>query len=231
MTKRYILIAVLSIFFVQQTVYSQAKPFRFGLKVAPTVDWFSPSTEGYENDGAVFGFNWGFMSDIALTDNYFFSTGFGIQHLNGNLKYDYQQVLEGNSDTTFGTLSRKYILRYVDVPLMIKMKTNKFDNFQYFGQIGFGLGFNIKSTGNDSFDYAGGSASTKADISDEIVFVRGSWALGGGLEYYLDESTSLLVGLTFSNGISNVLKGNNPVSGAKQKAVPNYFELTLGIFF
>jgi len=231
MTKRYILIAALSFFLLQQLVYSQVKPFRFGLKVAPTVDWYSPSTEGYENDGAVFGFNWGFMSDIALTDNYFLSTGFGIQHLNGKLKYDYQQTLDGSSTPTTGTLNRKYILRYVDVPLMIKMKTNKFDNIQYLGQIGFGLGFNVKSTAKDNFTYIGGSTSSQSDISDDIVFLRGSWALGGGLEYYLDESTSLLVGLTFSNGITNILKGNNPLSGAEQKAVPNYFELTLGIFF
>jgi len=231
MTKRSLLIVILSFFFVQQALYSQMKPFRFGLRVAPTVDWYSPSTEGYENDGAVFGFNWGFMSDIALTDNYFFSTGFGIQHLNGKLKYDYQQSLNGDSIPTTGTLSRKYILRYIDIPLMIKMKTNQFDNIQYFGQIGFGVGLNVKSTAKDTFTYTGGSTSSQSDISDDIVFVRGSWALGGGFEYYLDESTSLLVGLTFSNGISNILKGNNPVSGDEQKAIPNYFELTLGIFF
>jgi hypothetical protein len=165
MTKRYLLIVALFCFFLQQALFSQAKPFRFGLKVAPTVDWYSPSTEGYENDGAMFGFNWGFISDIALTDNYFFSTGFGIQHLNGKLKYEAL-----NEDSIQGTLNRKYILRYVDVPLMIKMKTNKFDNIQYFGQIGFGLGFNVKSTAKDTFNYTGGSTSEKSDISDDIVF-------------------------------------------------------------
>lgn len=231
MMKKCFFTTALVLFILQQSIYAQSKPFRFGLKVAPTVDWLSPSSEGYENDGAVFGFNWGFLSDITLTENYYFSTGFGIQHFNGKLQYEYQEVLEGNSAPTTGTLNRKYVLRYVDVPLMIKMKTNKFDNIQYFGQIGFGLGFNVKSTAKDTFTYTGGSTSKQNDISDDIAFLRGSWALGGGLEYYLDESTSLMVGLTFSNGISNVLKGNNPVTGVKQKAVPNYFELTMGIFF
>lgn len=231
MMKKVLLIPIFVLFLFQSISYAQTKPFRFGLKVAPTVDWFSPSTEGYENDGIMLGFNWGFMSDIALTDNYYFSTGFGIQHLNGKLKFDYQETLDGDTTLTTGTLNRKYILRYIDVPLMIKMKTNKFGDIQYFGQIGFSVGLNAKSTAEDNFNYTGGSTSAESDISDEVVFVRGAWALGGGLEYYLDESTSLLVGLTFSNGISNILKGNNPVSGEEQKAVPNYFELTLGIFF
>ncbi|MBE0640210.1 MAG: PorT family protein [Bacteroidales bacterium] len=229
--KKSLFTMALLLILIQPTVYSQAKPFRFGLRVAPTVDWLSPSSEGYENDGAAFGFNWGFMSDITLTDNYYFSTGFGIQHFNGKLQFEYQEVLDGNTEPTSGMLSRKYILRYVEVPLLIKMKTNKFDNIQYFGQIGFGLGLNVKATAKDTFTYSGGSSTGESDISDEIVFLRGSWALGGGLEYYLDESTSLLVGLTFSNGISNILKDNNPVTGIEQKAVPNYFELTLGIFF
>lgn len=226
---RYLPILFLILF--QSASFAQTKPFRFGLKVAPTVDWLSPSTEDYENDGIMVGFNWGFISDITLTDNYYFSTGFSIQHFNGKLKYDYQETLEGDSLPTTGTLSRKYILRYIDIPLMIKMKTNKFDKMQYYGQIGFTAGLNVKAMSKDAFSYSGGISNSKSDISDEIVFVRGSWALGGGLEYYLDESTSLVLGLTFSNGISNILKGDNPVSGADQKAVPNYFELTLGIIF
>jgi len=69
------------------------------------------------------------------------------------------------------------------------------------------------------------------DLSDDITFLRGALILGAGIEYYIDNSTSMIAGVTFSNGISNVLKGNNPLTNNRQKAVPNYFELTLGVIF
>ena len=74
--------------------------------------------------------------------------------------------------------------------------------------------------------------SDERDVSDEITLVKGSLVLGGGIEYYLDNSTSILVGVTYFNGFSNILKGSNTADpGIKQKASPHYIELTLGVIF
>ena len=98
------------------------------------------------------------------------------------------------------------------------------------------MGFNVKSKAKDDFSYKVGdqymSESNERDISDETTFLRGALVLGGGIEYYVDNSTSIVAGITFSNGISNVLKGNNTVdTSIEQKAVPHYIELTLGVIF
>lgn len=229
--KNWAFILVLAGSLIAQPLFSQMKPFRFGLKVGPTIGWMSPDTEGYENDGAPLGFNWGFISDFTITENYFFATGFNLNYLNSKLKFDTQLFLNNDTVPTTGTLARHYKLRYIEIPLTLKMKTNQFNNTQFFGQIGFNLGMNIKSTGDDNFSYSSGSQSRERDISDEITFLRGALLLGAGIEYYIDQSTSVVAGISFSNGFSNVLKGNNPISNEKQKGVPYNFELTLGVIF
>jgi hypothetical protein len=231
--KRIFFVVFLTGLVAVQPLFSQMKPFRFGLKVAPTIGWMSPDTEDYENDGSAAGFNWGFISDFTITENYFFATGFSINYLNSKLKYPYKTDLVINSDTVTkeGTLARRYKLRYIDVPLSLKMKTNQFNNVQFYGQIGFTAGLNIKSNSEDNFSYDDGSEKQEKDISDDITFLKGALILGAGVEFYLDQSTSLVAGIIFSNGISNVLKGNNAITNYRQKAVPNYFELTLGVIF
>jgi hypothetical protein len=228
--KKSVLLAIIGLLFVLQPAFPQLKPFRFGLKVAPNIGWISPDSDGYEMDGSIPGFSWGFVSDFTITENYFFATGFNVSYINGKLKYPYTQ----NTDT--GTMIRKYNLRYIDVPLTLKMKTNKFDKLQFFGQIGFSIGVNVKAKAQDDFSYKVGtsyeSVSSKRNISDETTLFKGALVLGGGLEYYIDNSTSIIAGITYYNGLSNFLKGDNTVDPMiSQKAVPHYIELTLGVIF
>jgi len=235
-----ITIAVILIFVItSQVLQAQIKPFRFGLKVAPNIGWISPDSDGYERDGTDAGFSWGFISDFAITENYFVGTGFNINYLNG--KYSYPHMIsEPLTDSTSidytGTMSSKTKLRYIDIPLTLKMKTNKFDQLQAYGQIGFSLGFNVKAKAEENFSYQVEGEylyqSDERDISEEVTLIKGSLVLGGGIEYYLDNSTSILVGVTYFNGFSNILKGYNSVDpGIKQKASPHYIELTLGVIF
>ena len=232
--KKVALLVFVGFLMALQPVFSQIKPFRFGLKVAPNVGWISPDSDGYEMDGTVPGFSWGFVSDFTITENYFFGTGFNVSYINGKLNYPDRQII--GTDTVDGTLNRKYNLRYIDVPLTLKMKTNKFDKIQFFGQIGFSLGINVKAKAKDNFSYKiNGSdkrEASKPNISDEVALFKGSLVLGGGIEYYIDNSTSIIAGITFYNGLSNILKGDNTVDQMiGQKAVPHYVELTLGVIF
>jgi hypothetical protein len=54
--------------------------------------------------------------------------------------------------------------------------------------------------------------------------------VGAGIEYPIDKSTALVAGINFINGLTDVLKGDNAVDASvSHRAVPNAFELTLGI--
>lgn len=235
--KKIIVLLLLSFVMLFQFADAQVKPFRFGLKVAPNVGWISPDSDEYERDGSVAGFSWGFISDFAITENYYVGTGFNINYLNGKYSYPHKEtVTEPDSMDYTGTMTRKTKLRYIDLPVTLKMKTNKFDQLQVYGQIGFSLGFNIKAKAEDNFSYRVGdeyfSEDQEHDITEEISLIKGSLVLGGGIEYYLDNSTSIVVGITYSNGISNILKDYNTANpDIKQKATAHFIELTLGVIF
>ncbi|MCB0821997.1 MAG: PorT family protein [Bacteroidales bacterium] len=232
--KRNILLAIILVFGMN-SLFSQVKPFRFGVKVAPDFSWISPDTKDYENDGMVPGFSWGFLADITLTDNYFVKTGFSVDYVGGKLTYPHSMLLdESQSALTAGTLKRKYSLRYLEIPATIKMRTNQFNNMAFYGEIGFGGYFNLKAKGKDEFTPDGSSTvvSDDGDIKDEISFMRASMIVGAGMEYFIDESTSLIFSVDFNNGLTNVLNGKNNIDASlNERAQLYYFQLNVGVMF
>jgi hypothetical protein len=114
------------------------------------------------------------------------------------------------------------------------MRTNQFGKIAYFGEIGFGTSFNLRAKSTDSFDYNGGGSnySSEEDLNDEVTFMKSSIIVGGGIEFFVDNSTSIILGITFNNGLNNILKGENSVDPEiDQKGHLYYFQLTLGVMF
>ncbi len=226
-----VVITIVSILLISQS-FAQVKPFRFGFKVAPNIAWIVPDTKEYKADGSVLGFSWGFLADITLADNYFIKTGFSMDYLNGKLTFPYVKTINSEPDT--GQMNRKYNLRYLQVPLIIKMRTNQFNKIAYYGEIGFGTSFNIRARSQDAFVYNNGQSTlnSEEDISDEVAFLQESLIIGAGAEYFIDESTSILVGISFDNGLTNVLKGENTADpNSKQKGRLYSFSLNFGVMF
>jgi len=222
---------LLFILFLGVNCYSQVKPFRFGVTVAPNLAWLSPDTKDYKNDGNHLGFSWGFIADITLTENYFVKTGINMDYLNVKLVYPDSMIVatSGTTDTIFGNTHRKYKLQYIEVPLTLKLRTNQFGKVAYYGEIGLGTAFNLKAKAKDQFEPTGDES--ESDIKDDIAFMKESLIFGAGLEYFIDNSTSLIFQITFHNGLSNILKGENNVSHETQRAHLHYFQLNVGVMF
>lgn len=230
-----------TLLFAAQNAHSQQKPFKFGFKLAPGISWLSPDTKGYENTGSQFTFAWGFTADITLMEHYYFATGFNVSYFGGELSY-----LHGvNSDDLTssilinGTLTRTYNQRYVEVPLAFKMKTNELvNNTMFFGIIGINTGILIRAKADENFittdrEFSHLSYSEeKIDIKEESAAFKASLVVGAGAEYVIDDSISLVFGLNFNNGLTNVLSGTNTIDNTlEHKAIPYYFELNLGVIF
>lgn len=233
-----IAVVIVVLLFTSDLLPAQVKPFRFGLKLSPGISWISPDSEGYERESIPAGFSWGFISDITITENYYLGTGFNINYLNGKISYPHNGDVISNGDTTnySGNMLSDMKLRYLEVPVTLKMKTGKFGQTQIYGLIGFSAAMNLRAKAEQTFNYLQNGTTTtntrERDIADEVTFMKASLMLGGGMEYYIDNSTSIVVGLTFSNGISNILKGTNSLDpSVSKKATPHYFELTLGVIF
>lgn len=241
-----------------QTDYSK---FRMGFKVSPNVSWLQPQDKHFINEGSVLRFGFGFNADIFFAPNYAIGTGVNIMRNGGQISY----LETGRVDTTEVILRRTRNLsnQYIEIPLTFKLRTNEIGYITYWGQFGFGLGVNINSRGDDERDYLYEKVDegnlllwkssefetiTEEDVnfSDELQLFRMSMILAAGIEYNLSGSTSLLVGVTFNNGFTNIFAKNNvvrtdsdepvfqsgqPIEDVRLRANASSIELNLGILF
>jgi hypothetical protein len=241
--------------------------FRFGIKLSPNISWMKPKNNDISSDGSLLKAGFGLIADIHFTENYAIGTGVNVSANGGELSF-YDVWREG--DTHFVVRrNRTYNLQNIEIPLTLKMRTNEIGYITYWGQFGVGLGAHIQGRADDVMEFLYESESadqngaykvsrrdgrTEDDINimdeDDIRLFRLSFIVGAGIEYNLGGSTSLVAGLTFNNGLLNILKGDfvvesdqgNPVFDSADPtpvapnmtdldAINNYFELNLGIMF
>lgn len=204
--------------------------FRLGLKASPSLAWMKPDTEDYEREGVRFGFSYGLLAEFLLAEQYGFATGIHVSYFGGKLSFPIEEVVDNQ---LFREKERIYRLQKLEIPFTLKMKTREIGYNTYFAKFGFGGSVNLKATADDRFYAADGSSISRNDINiyDEIPLMRVSMILGAGTEYSLGGNTSLLGGITFNNGFTNILKGNDSLSDRKKNARANYIEVTLGILF
>ena len=212
---------------------SQQKPFVFGFKAGPNIGWMRPDAQGYESDGIKGGFSWGFIADFFLMENYGIATGFDVIFMNSGLKMPHKEVVVDGADSLEGILKRKYKLKYIQIPVTLKMRTKEMGKFRIYGQIGLGTGFLIGAKANDEFTTdSGESIKTENDIYDDMSFMRFSLILGAGVEYSLGGSTNLLAGFAFDNGFTDILPGQNTRDPTiNNKGYANYVSFNVGIVF
>jgi hypothetical protein len=232
MKKTVLLLALFTFIFVS-AAHSQQKPFVFGFKAGPNMGWMKPESPDYESTGVKGGFSWGFIVDFFLMENYGITTGFDVVFQNGGLSMPHMDVV--GIDTLTGTLDRKYKLKYIQIPVTFKMRTNELGKgkLKIYGQIGLGTNFLIGAKADDVFTPEHVEASTdEVDIYDDISFMKESLILGAGVEISLGGSTNLLAGITYNNGFTDVLTGTNSGDpNVSNKAYANYVSLDIGIVF
>jgi len=214
-------------------MYGQGKlPMKLGLKIAPNIGWMSPGTKGYTSDGARFGGTVGFIGDFYFAENYAFSTGANFQFINGKLNYEDSIPVDDHNNFADGEVLRKYNMLYLEIPVMIKMKTNKFGRISYFGQIGLGTGFRIKAKVRDHVEPLSGAAvDQQYEYNYGTTLIREAIIVGIGCEYHIDESSRIMVGVSYSNSLNNILTGTNNKTHLNEKSQLNFAELNIGFLF
>lgn len=220
---------MLLIFLFQDIASAQYKNFSLGIRLAPGAGWLKSDQTGYKTQGLSAGFSWGLVSEFYFAENYAISTGLSFNFQNGRLSYPEER---GGSLT--GRLTRKYRLKYLEVPAMIKMKTNEISGLRFFGQIGLGTGVRLSSKGEDVFESPGRPDETTEFrlIDTQTTLFKASMIVGAGVEYAIDNSTSVVAGINFNNGFTNALKGKNTVNpDSEHHGIPNLIELSLALMF
>jgi Outer membrane protein beta-barrel domain len=194
--------------------------FRLGLTATPTFGWIKP--EQGKTDGIGLGFSYGLIGDFNFAPNYSFSTALTITSING--KSTEANVLPyyvpGSVPKAYDL---KYKLQYVDLPLTIKLKTVKTDGKRWYGQ--FGLSNSINISAKQDAVTSGNVVGDNLNVSDYIKLYRAGLIIGGGGEFDISGNTSIVAGLTFNNGFTNIVTD-------KARDVRNhYLALNFGVFF
>ena len=193
--------------------------FRLGLTATPTFGWIKP--EQGKTDGVGLGFSYGLLGDFNFAPNYSFSTALTITSING--KSTEANVAPYHSGTIPVAYDLKYKLQYIEVPLTVKLKTIKDEGKRWYGQFGLSNGFSI---GAKQDVVSNGTAAIKnQQMTSTTKFYRAGLIIGAGGEFDISGNASILAGLTYNNGFTNITTD-------KSRDVRNhYLALNFGVFF
>lgn len=213
---------------------------RFGIKLAPNMSWLKADTKGLKNNGSSVGYTFGLITEfpIGASGNYRFGTGLFLNNLGGKYlrSVEYKDAING--PVLKKDLATDFRTSHIELPLTFKLMTNEIGYMRYYGQLGFGASYNIRAKADmDSpvFDATGNYVIRFEELEDEdfqnsIQPFRASLIVGAGMEYNFSGSTTLQAGVTYNNGFTNALRKVD-VGDKKAKALHNYLELNLAIFF
>ena len=231
MKKNTIIIFVLILFASTLKAQEGIKAFNFTFRMGPNLSWLKSNSDAVSPDGSMIGFSWGALCEIPVQTNYAFVTGFNINFAGGKVDY------AGLYQSTPVLIKERYSLKYLELPVMLKIKTNEVNGVLFYGQIGLGTSFRLNSRVKRSFQippyssYGGPNFAPEDKNSDNTTaFIRESLLVGIGAQYALQDNLKLFGGLNFNNGFTDVLK-KGPYNTNDPKVISNFVELNIGLFF
>lgn len=198
--------------------------FRLGLHVSPTLGWTKPDN-GFSTGKVRAGVEYGLITDFAFNDNgnYSLSTGVSLAVTGGNI----EGPLNSNA---------QFKLQYVTIPILLKLKTDQFkDKFAVYGK--FGLLNSFRYASKSTIEAGGITFFENENINKKdngtgfySTLFNFSLQAGAGVEYYISDNTSLLMGVFYNRGFIPAVKQNIP-GDDDARMILNNFGLRLGVMF
>ena len=192
--------------------------FRLGLTAHPTLGWVKP--EVGKSNGISLGFSYGLLGDFNFAENYSFSTGLTITTINGK-STEVRSLPSANPPVSQAEYEYKYKLQYIEVPLTVKLKTAKMNETRWYGQFGLSNDFKVGA----KLDAKTSGQSEIKDGPAGVKFYRAGLIIGAGGEFDISGNTSLVAGLTYNNGFTDITSDKNT------SLRNHYFGLNLAVFF
>ncbi len=231
----------------QNTSENGDRSTRIGFKFSPNFCWTKINVGNFTNEGAALGLSYGIMADFHFKPEYALSTELLVTSVTTKIQSNdtlYNSSITG-SPVPYASPSFKYNLQYLQIPIMLKMKTKEIGNMKYWVQFGLAPGFLIGSKAstktsptlyasgsqshqpnadaNNKFDFAGDNG--KGIYLDNVSVIRMPLAIGLGVEYNISGNTSLVAGIRFDNSFVDYLRDENV------EARSNFLALHIGVFF
>lgn len=183
------------------------KKFRIGFQVRPSIDWFTPNTDGVDLDAVRVKFGYGLMAEYAFTNNY--AITFGIEHRMSGAALSFADAAYMRDTVAFKLNSRVYRMDYVNVPITLKLMTNEIGYMTYFGQFGVDFSFLASAKALDSGMNM--ADSTMAELDPQDIHSKSSIAniklnIAAGAEWNFSGNTSLVFSVSYHHGFIDVIR-------------------------
>ena len=215
--------------------------FKGGIEVNPLISWLkcdvdNAVSQSIKGNGAKLGISYGLTLDRFFAPNYGLNFKIHIAHMGGSFTYVPDK-------TKPETVTRNLHLQYIEIPITLKMRTNEVGYLKYFGQFGFMPAINVKRKGDISYTDQNGVVQPPIDnqkLGSDVNLFMMYLVIGAGAEYNLGGSTSLVGGITWNNGFTNVWHRTDGVTSGTYKTSPlnnlidtkpAYIALNIGILF
>lgn len=242
---------------------TELRKVRFGLYAQGSLCWLTPEQQKiYSRGNFGLGFGWGLDTEINFNSTTSLRTGLNFSTFNAGINYydadlnlsrrtfyvlDASEnfvnwddgLLTDSTKNIYQLYNRKFSVNYVNIPLILKLKTNEIGYFTYYGEFGPTIGLKTKSTVDDDsklFTWNSNDSTfieslpyttklEKINIDNGTQTVRLGLTLGAGAEYSLSGSTALFVQLNWNYFINNLLS-----SEEKEKFLRKEDENSKGVF-
>lgn len=245
--KKHVLLAVL-VLAASTSLFAQYKEFGFGVKVGPTFEWAGSKNNTVYNEATRTGFKWGVFGEYYFAENYAIVMGLNGNHLRDSYSFEDKKALNGDTLFALGTINRNFKGMYLEIPVMLKMRTEEFGGFQFFAEFGAGVGLRRRAMVQDQFTFPTPSnmrAENGQNANDEYVAVvkqynplRVNLLTAVGAEYLIKGSTRAFANLSYSrdlvNGFSLSYRNNYMDDSSRESKLDlrrNIIGVELGILF
>lgn len=210
------LFTIIAIIILTINVSAQFKPFQFGLKIEPGISWAKFNSDNLHSNKVKMSFNWGFIGNFYFVENYGVSTGFTVRSVKG--EYSFSDKDKNKK------IFRKINNQYLEIPITMRMRTDKIGKFRIFGNIGYGFGIKL-NTAEKYFDDDNNGLDLK---NNDYRDLRHALIVKLGVEYYAYKSSCIAVSLVFNDNFVNIFKTNNHF---EQNINLNNFCIEIGFLF
>lgn len=209
------------------SVWSQN--FRLGFQASPQLMWMNSTNNNIQREGVTLGIKYGLEADIYLAGfpRYSLNTGLFVSHQSFSAIYNVPESFSINESTFDEQTELNFKMNYIEIPLIIKLKSDQFYRMRFYGQFGLSNLLNIGASATSSDSGFSGENINESVSNRTIHMYNLCMVIGGGAEYDLGGNTAINLGIQYSNGLTDVTN----ISNLSEKTVLNSLRLVLGIMF
>ncbi|MGB8359377.1 MAG: porin family protein [Bacteroidales bacterium] len=176
---------------------------KFMLHADPLITWIGSNNSEYGSTGAKAGFDIGLNALYYFAENYAASTGISFLAAGG------RQIATENHTMVFTNFTQVvapgdemiYNLRYINIPLGIRLQTNQNGPLTYFTDLGLDIRMRLKAT----VDLPAYEISDE-NATSEVYGINAGWHVIFGLEYEVGTESSIIAGLGYDQDFFDVTK-------------------------